>query len=296
MPRESAWLLEYQKNVYSQSGEDGVIAEVLENLPATDKWCVEFGAWDGVYLCNTRNLIESQGYSSVQIEASTDRYEDLKKTYKGQKNIHLINQFVGFQENDNLDTILKNTPIPKDFDFLSIDVDGNDYHIWKVVKEYHPKVVCIEFNPSIPTEVEFIQEANPTINQGCSVASIVKLGKEKGYELVCIINCNAIFVDKQYFDAFEIVDNRVATLRKHLDHITHIFVGYDGQIFLAGRQDLPWHQVKIRPSDIKVLPRFLRKYSGNYNSLEKFLLRSYLVFREPMRLFQSKSASSKIVD
>jgi hypothetical protein len=286
MPRESAWLLEHKKNIYSQSGEDGIIAKILETLPVTDKWCVEFGAWDGIHLCNTRNLIESYQYSSVLIEASKAKFSDLQKNYDGRKNIYLVNQFVGFKENDNLDNILRNTPIPKNFDFLSIDIDGNDYYVWKVVKEYRPKVVCIEFNQTIPTGVDFIQDADPAINQGCSVCSLVSLGKEKGYELVSISTCNAFFVDEQYFESFEIINNQVSTLRLDLDQITHIFVGYDGKIFLSGRQKLPWHNVEIKASDIKVLPKFLQKYSGNYNMLDKTLFGIYLLFRDPQYLFQ----------
>lgn len=54
MPREDTWLLEHKKNVHSQSGEDGVIGAILDLLPERDRWCVEFGAWDGKLLSNTR--------------------------------------------------------------------------------------------------------------------------------------------------------------------------------------------------------------------------------------------------
>jgi hypothetical protein len=36
------------------------------------------------------------------------------------------------------------------FDFLSIDIDGNDYHAWHAIKNYQPKILMIEFNPTIP--------------------------------------------------------------------------------------------------------------------------------------------------
>ncbi len=48
--KPSNWLLDYGKNVYSQTGEDGVIEKILDILPDRDSWCVEFGAWDGVHL------------------------------------------------------------------------------------------------------------------------------------------------------------------------------------------------------------------------------------------------------
>ena len=43
----SAGLLAYKRDVYSQTGEDGIIAKIIEMLPCKDKWCVEFGAADG---------------------------------------------------------------------------------------------------------------------------------------------------------------------------------------------------------------------------------------------------------
>ena len=45
--KRSRWLNEYAKNVYSQSGEDGIVAKVLSMVPNPTGWCVEFGASDG---------------------------------------------------------------------------------------------------------------------------------------------------------------------------------------------------------------------------------------------------------
>ncbi len=64
MERVSEWLLEFKDNNYSQTGEDGVIKKILEILPENDNWCVEFGAWDGIFLSNVKNLIEHASYSA----------------------------------------------------------------------------------------------------------------------------------------------------------------------------------------------------------------------------------------
>ena len=42
MKKISSWLLELKSNIYSQSGEDGIIQKILEMLPEKDKWC---GVW-----------------------------------------------------------------------------------------------------------------------------------------------------------------------------------------------------------------------------------------------------------
>ncbi|WP_206743577.1 hypothetical protein, partial [Chloracidobacterium thermophilum] len=197
------------------------------------------------------------------------RWSELRKDYSSKTNVIPINAFVGFSEDDNLDVILSDTPVPFNFDFLSIDVDGNDYHIWKATSKYRPKVICIEFNPTIPTQVRFVQRADPNLNQGASLLSLVELGKEKGYELVAVLPFNAFFVDSQYYPLFEISNNEPETLRKDLSFITYLFSGYDGTIFLEGRKQLPWHDIPIKESSIQHLPKILRKYTENYNFVEK---------------------------
>jgi hypothetical protein len=286
MSQSSTWLLEHKKNVYSQSGEDGIIEKILDTLPVRDKWCVEFGAWDGKYLCNVCNLIENKDYGAVLIEANTTKFVELQENYREASNIFPINEFVGFEPDDNLDKLLKTTPIPLDFDFLSIDIDGNDYHVWKVVSQYRPKVVCIEFNDTIPPEIDFVQEANPNVSQGSSITAIVRLGKEKGYELISVVGCNAIMVENAYLEMFGIDDNSVQSLWVERNNITYLFVGYDGQVFLQGKKALPWHGVPLKESDVNILPSFLKKYRGNYNYIEKGLFAFYLLFRNPEYLFQ----------
>jgi hypothetical protein len=275
MSRASAWLLDFRKNVYSQTGEDGVIEKILQILPEKDKWCVEFGAWDGVLFSNTRNLIENADYSAVLIEGSNVKWSELQKNYSYKTNVITLNTLVGFSEYDNLDVILSDTPIPFDFDFLSIDVDGNDYHIWKAISKYRPKVICIEFNPTIPTQVRFVQRADPNLNQGASLLNLVELGKEKDYELVAVLPFNAFFVDSKYYPLFGINNNAPETLRKDFSFVTYLFSGYDGTIFLEGCKQLPWHDIPIKESRIQHLPKVLRKYTESYNFIEKLAWRLF---------------------
>lgn len=270
------WLLQFSRDYYSQAGEDGIIEKIIALLPANDRWCVEFGAWDGLHLSNSRHLIENRGYSAVLIEGSMQRFGELQRNYAANPRVLARNAFVGFTAADGLDTLLVSTPVPEDFDLLSIDIDGNDYHVWKAISKYRPKVVCIEYNPTIPTEVRFTQKPDPALNQGSSVASLVQLGKEKGYELVCLLGYNAFFVDGSYFPAFGISDNRPVTLRKDLSSITYIFSGFDGTVFLDGQRRLPWHGLPLLESRVQHLPQALRKFPGNYTTAEQA---AFAVFR-----------------
>jgi len=57
MQMKNDWLLDYRKDVTSQTGEDGIIDKVFEIIGTQSKWCVEFGAYDGKFCSNTYNLI-----------------------------------------------------------------------------------------------------------------------------------------------------------------------------------------------------------------------------------------------
>jgi hypothetical protein len=186
-------LLRFRRNVYSQNGEDGILAEILRRLEIKHGWFCEFGAWDGKHLSNTYKLLES-GWAGVMIEGDRQRYEDLERTaehFDGR--LHTICRFVTpCAGADSLDSLLAETPIPMDFDVLSIDVDGPDYLIWKSFTRYCPKVVIIEVNSHYPPGVAHVE-------YGCSFTSMVELGCAKGYMPV-VHTGNIFFVRKDFVD------------------------------------------------------------------------------------------------
>ena len=269
--KPSRWLNTFARNVTSQWGEDGIIEKALEVIKDINKWCVEFGSWDGKTHSNTFNLIDKKDYSAVSIEGDSCRFQALLKTFEGNKKVTPLNTFVGFEESNCLDSILKTTEIPTNFDLLSIDIDGNDYHVWQAVKQYKPKLVVIECNPSIPNPVEFVQPRDMRVTQGSSLLSIVKLAKTKGYELVAVTKSNGIFVDLKYFDLFGIKDNSVAVMRTDDSLITHIFFGYDGKVFIRGCGELPWQKIRLKESKMQHLPKWARKQVGDRNILRRRL-------------------------
>ena len=75
---------------------------------------------------------------------------------------------------------------------MSIDIDGNDYHIFEGLDIYQPKLICIEFNPTIPNEVNFSQKANMSVNQGSSALALIELAKKKLYSPVVVLNLQVI--------------------------------------------------------------------------------------------------------
>lgn len=190
-------LIYYRQDIYSQGGEDGVLEQIFETIGATNKWCVEFGAWDGIQYSNTRALTDN-GWKAVLIEADGHRFNDLLRNM--QEGSIPINARVGFGPEDNLTAILKkHTTIPIDFDLLSIDIDSDDYLVWEAFEEYKPRVVVIESNPTFPMNVEFVQ--HPGLHFGNSALALWLLGLAKGYKLVAYTT-NCIFVRKDLADAF----------------------------------------------------------------------------------------------
>jgi hypothetical protein len=276
----SRWLNEFAGNVTSQSGEDGLVAKALSLLPDPTLWCVEFGAWDGKHLSNTFDLVDSKGYNVALIEGDPVKYKELCISYPHKDRAVFANAFVGWSEDDGLDQILSRYPVPRAFDLLSVDVDGNDYHIWRATKSFQPKLVLIEYNPSIVNAVEFVQPAEPDCNQGSSPASIVKLGREKGYELIAVTKHNLLFVQGEYYPLFGIPDNSLEVMRD--EEPNYVFFGYDGTVFLQGNCCPEWHPGwRLSDREIQLLPRILRTYPPNYTSVQKQMLRALFMLKYP---------------
>lgn len=256
----SVYLAEHRFDVYSQGGEDGMIARALELLPDPQGWCVEFGAWDGRFCSNTHRLMKEGGWHGVFIEPNTARYAELERTYAGNPNAICVNELVELEGDRCLDAILAKTPIPAEFDLLSIDTDGMDWHLWHSLTHYRPKLVIIEFNATIPPDIDFVQESNPAVHQGSSLAALTWLGKSKEYELVAVSEENAFFVEANLFERFEISDNSVAAIHTDRSRQTRVFQLFDGTLVWDGCQRLIWHGVEL--NDVQVIPKRLRSMPG----------------------------------
>jgi hypothetical protein len=250
-------LLAYASNVTSQRGEDGIIQRIFEIIEPAHRYCVEFGAWDGKHLSNCWNLIVNHDWSACLVEGNEAKYGDLLATHGANPRVTCVNRMVQFEGPDSLDNVLARAGAPFDLDLLSIDVDGTDYFIWESLEVFRPAVVVIEFNPTIPNDVIFVQARDVTVNQGCSALALVLLGKEKGYELVCCTSWNAIFVRADLYPAFGLEDNALVRLyRPGMDG--RIFHGYDSYVYVVGMPRLVWQNIPLTHDDFQVVPESLR--------------------------------------
>lgn len=198
-------LNDFRDNVYSQCGQDGVVAKAFEILGIYTGYCVEFGAWDGVYLSNSRRWLETPRFGGCLIEADGGRFQQLTNLYRARQDITTVNSMVDIQGENSLDNILARAGAPVDLDFLSIDIDSDDYHVWNSLQVFKPKLVLIETNPYIPFYVEYVQK--PQLGRfpsGASVVSMYKLGVIKGYRPIAYVGHDWLFVREDLYGQFDL--------------------------------------------------------------------------------------------
>ena len=295
MKKDSNNLLDYRKNYTSQFGEDGIIEKIIDVLPNEKvRWCVEFGAWDGIFCSNTNKLITRDNFNAVLIEGDAQKVEELKNTFRDySENVFIKHKWIDFEEN-SIDRILNGTPIPKDFTLISLDIDGEDFHIWKSISVYKPKIVVIEFNPTIPMHIDIVQERGTGNNFGASALALQNLGKEKGYELISMTDNNMIFVDEKYYKLFNLMDNSCTTLFAPFEkkYMTQMYQKYTGEWVVCGNRKLFWYGVNmsIRDKDVQIVPKWLQFF---FASTPRFLR---IVAKAYMRLFKSKNFTNVVND
>lgn len=242
----------FEESIFSQNGEDGVIAKIFELIQPTHRYAVEFGASEGVRLSNSRNLIVNKSWSALLIEGNESIAKKLHENYENNPAVKTLAAFV---YPGNVELLFEENDVPYDFDLLSVDIDSNDYYVWRAIRDFRPKVVLIEFNGSFPPPQKMVIRFHP-MNYwdgsdyfGASIQSLYELGKKKGYELIYCEKrgVNLFFVDKPYFERFGIKDNSPEKLYR-LPQFGLESGGRapNGRGHPISNKDLVWDEVRIR--------------------------------------------------
>lgn len=280
-------LIKYAYNNTSQNGEDGVIKRLFELLPFSNKkrYCVDVGAWDGVHLSNTYSLLvgtdgnkqDSQSeWSGVLIEADKQRFKELKKLHDGLDNISVCAEVScdPYSPQSLLSILKRDAPdLPHNFDMLSIDVDGIDYWIMAnclglsapdgSTDSYRPNVICVEFNPTMPTDLVYVQPRSDNIRHGSSLSAFVELANATDYVLVETTLFNAFFVKIELYEEFlkdEVPDTSIEALQSPLSMGTQLYQLYDGTLKLWGCKRMLWHRLPIEEKKIQMIPLNQRQF------------------------------------
>lgn len=239
------WLNNHKSNVTSQRGEDGIIQAIFNFIDTNNLWCIECGAGNGKNMSNTWNLINNYDWNGILIEANHRRFVRLRNLYKSNPKVHCIHKLVDCKEFDLTLKTVSECPINPDL--CVIDIDGNDWWLWYYMTEYKPRVLMIEFNPTIPYWDHIVQPIDSIHPYGCSLQALVNCGFEKGYELVAVTEFNAIFVIKELYQYLDIEDNSLPVMANHtLQAITYSFQTYDDKDMLGGANTRLWKSKKRR--------------------------------------------------
>jgi hypothetical protein len=206
-------LTKYERIISEENGheDEGILEHLRETLPDKSNFFVEFGAGNGLDWLNGRRLIEDHDFGALLIECDRELGAELVDRYSNDSKIRASTTFI---RKDNIESIFEENDVPEDLDFLIIDIDSNDYHIWSSIENYRPKVVCIEYNASYSPTEEFIAEYDPEFVWqgddyfGASIKSYNELAKSKGYSLIhCTSNGeNLYFVRNEYLKLLEVED------------------------------------------------------------------------------------------
>jgi len=191
-------LTAYELRVFSQNGEDGVLAEILRRIGVAGRTFAEFGVGDGTE-GNTVFLAQVLGWSGAYMEADDGAYAALERRFAGNPRVATLHAAV---EPGTVEALFEQVGVAEEPDVLSVDVDGNDYWIWRALEAFRPRVVVIEYNGDLDPTVPKVMPYAPgwrwdhTSGYGASLAALEALGADKGYRLVHteLAGVNAFFV------------------------------------------------------------------------------------------------------
>lgn len=224
-------LIDHGYNVYSQFGEDGIIEKVFSIIGPKSRVAIEFGAWDGLHLSNIACLWKhDSSWKGILIEGDAERCKELIANTKGY-NCVPIHAWVGIGPDDSLEAILKQYGIRETPDILSIDIDGNDYHILESLKKLRPRLIICEYNPTIPATYDVYAPYSPDNNFGQSVGALNRVAEKKGYKLIALTLTNAFYVLKEDFAKFADYETQLELIDVNDGHMV-LVTTYDGKYAL----------------------------------------------------------------
>jgi hypothetical protein len=191
---------------FSQNGEDGIIEFLISALNYSNKYFLEIGTGNGIEN-NTSYLGHIKKFSGLQVEGSDQFHADalMIKPWL----VECMNSFV---DETTVQAIYQKMLI-KDPDVFSIDIDGNDYYITKLLLEtgLQPKIIVVEYNSAygpeqsktIPYHKNFNMFATEFsyLYYGVSLQGWKNLLASYGYEFVTVDSngVNAFFINTKEF-------------------------------------------------------------------------------------------------
>lgn len=198
---------EAEFKVFSQWGDDGIIQYLVNFLNIENKTFVEFGVEDYME-SNTRFLLLNDNWSGLVLDGSKTNVAKIKEDEIYWK--HDLIAKSAFITKDNINQLIEEERIRGEIGLLHIDIDGNDYWVWKAIEVVDPIIMIMEYNSifgfkrsiTIPYKEDFVwtKEHYSNLYFGASILALCDLAEEKGYSFVGSNTAgnNAYFVKKEF--------------------------------------------------------------------------------------------------
>lgn len=178
--------------VFSQFEEDGKLLYLFALLGMTNKTFIEFGSDDGIN-SNSANLYYHHGFNGLFMDGNPRALERGRYFFNRHRNINReVPTFKqAFINAENINELIQDGGLEGEIGLLSVDIDGNDYWVWKAMEVVQPQVVIIETHNEfglndiiVPYDPEYMYPGKHPTYHGASPVAMTKLAKRKGYRLV----------------------------------------------------------------------------------------------------------------
>ncbi|GGI54435.1 hypothetical protein [Oxalicibacterium solurbis] len=201
---------DYEYQVSSQWGEDGLIQYLIRNVKVGSPIFIEFGV-ENYTESNTRFLLTNNNWSGLVIDGSPENIQYIKDDPIYWR--HNLKAECAFIDKDNINELFAKNGIAGEIGLLSVDIDGNDYWVWEAIDSVNPAIVITEYNArfgaqqalTVPYDPNFVRSKAhySMIYYGASLAALCQLGQRKGYAFVGCNTAgnNAFFVRRDLMGA-----------------------------------------------------------------------------------------------
>ena len=177
-------------SVFSQFGDDGIIQWLIHRLPGLSETFVEFGV--GAYQeANTRFLLLNNNWRGMVMDSSSRNINAIRRDNISWR--HDLQSKCAFVTAENIDQMLLDCGFEGDIGLLHIDIDGNDYWVWRGLTVVRPAIAIIEYNSVFGADRAITVPYDPAFNRGgrisnlyfgASLPALCDLADSKGYDFV----------------------------------------------------------------------------------------------------------------
>lgn len=211
-------LAEVGFRAFSQYDEDGILLYLLTLAEdAIDRRCIEIGCGHGIQ-SNTANLIVNWNWRGLMVDGSDENIVTAKRFFETHPDTMIdppkcVREWVTAE---NVNSLIEANGFGGRTGVLSIDIDGNDYWVWKAITACNPSIVVVEYHTGWAAGERMAVRYSPqftadwgSMTVGASLSAFSALASERGYRLV---GCN-----RHDFNAFYVQSDLVPRLPTRAD-------------------------------------------------------------------------------